>query len=447
MKPDCPPDVAPEPKVPWKRALFWAMYDFANTGYAMIVLALVFPRFYQSYFALGLSPAQQTFYYGLTVTLASLTVALLAPLLGSIGELAGNRKRLLLRFAVLGMGACVALIFVDAGWWWLASLIHILGMVCFYSGNLFFDSMLDIVSTRKSRNLISGMGYSFGYIAGFLLILIIYLVTNNPEALGLADGTQAVKALFGIAAVWWALFAIPLALGIREQPKPDRPPLRQMLASGLKSTWSTFQEVLRIKPVRYFLIAYLFYIDGLNTITTSAANLASTLGFPFEQIYLAFAIVQLAAVPCSILFGVAATRFGARTMLFIAMVIYLGVTLYGATIDPEPLVIGGLAISEMYVLAFLIGCVIGGVQALSRAFFANLIPEGRSVAFFGFYSMIGKSAAILGPAIMGVTALLLDTPNNPTLSTRFGFAAIGLLFILGSCFLWQVKVQRPSQSS
>ncbi|MGF1452527.1 MAG: MFS transporter [Opitutales bacterium] len=422
----------------WRKAACWALYDFANTGYSMIVLALVFPRFYRPFFAAGLPESEKTFWFGVTISVASIIVAILAPFLGSIGEITGTRKRLLLRLAVISMIACASLALVEQGLWWLASLIHIVGLVCFYSANLFFDSMLELVSTRRSRNLVSGIGYASGYFAGFLLILFIAWFTADPPPLGIGDQTLATRLLFVVTAVWWGFFSLPLAIGIREKPKPERPALKAMLERAAVGVKHTFFEIIRIRPVRYFLLAYLFYIDGLNTITITASNLAEAMGFEFAQTIRAFLIVQIAAVPFSILFGFLANRFGAKTLLLIAMVIYLGTTLYGAFIDTEPAVVFGFAISEMYVLALLIGCVIGGVQSLSRSFFANLIPPDKNTAFFGFYSMIGKSAAILGPALLALCAWLFNDPDNPVFSTRVGFGAIGLLFIVGGFFLAKV---------
>lgn len=428
----------------WGRTISWAFYDWANTGYAMIGLALIFPRFYKSFWGAELPPGQQTFYFGLTVSVASLLVALLSPFLGSLAELAGSRKRWLLRFAFVGIVACGLLSLVEAGYWWLASVIHIVGMVSFYSSNIFFDSMLDVVATRKNRNLVSGLGFSFGYTAGFVLIIVIGVVNANPELIGAPDAITANRFLFLFASAWWGLFLMPLAFVFPEKLRDDRPAVRVMLISGLRGAWSTFREILGMPRVRWFLIAYLFYIDGLNTIITSASNLATTMGFEQSEIIAAFAVVQVTAIPCAVGFGLLAQRFGARTMLFVGMAIYIVVTLYGAFLRPRPafeVAVGSwhFAVSEMMVLAMLIGLVQGGVQALSRSYFANLIPEERSVAFFGFYAMIGKSAAVLGPAIFGLSALMFDRSDDPVWSTRVGFGAISILFVIGAFFLTKVR--------
>ncbi len=455
----------------WRQALCWASYDFANSGYSMIVLALVFPRFYRAYFADGLSEAEQTRWFGLTVAAAGLLVALTAPFLGTLGTLLGHRRQLLVRFAGVSMLACVSLSLLSRGDWWLASVIHVVGMACYYSSNLFYDALLDRVSHRANRNLVSALGSALGYVAGLLLIFVIIWFNTAPYPFGLPDADAANRWLFVIAAVWWGVFTIPLAVGLRDPacevatPRPLTEPapaqrlsVAALLSKGqhligaarslLRRTWaevvSTFRDIVAIPSVRYFLIAYLFYIDGVNTITISAANLAEAMQFPFSETVMAFLVVQVVAVPCSLLFGWLANRFGARNLLVVAMGIYLITTLYGANIGREPLVILGASFSPMLGLAVLIGAVIGGVQSLSRSFFANLIPPEKSTAFFGFYSMIGKSAAIFGPLIIAVCAGLFNDPADPVASTRLGFGAVGILFVLGAWFLLKVKPARPS---
>ncbi|WP_309399153.1 MFS transporter [Cerasicoccus maritimus] len=418
-----------------KQTISWAFYDWANTGYAMIVLALLFPNLYNSVYAMDLSDAEQTAWFGRTLSISSLIVAVLAPFLGSIGELGGLRKRLLLFFCSVGVVATASCYFLLHGDYQLASLIYIVGTVSFYSSNIFYDSMLATVSTPAKRHFVSGMGFSFGYSAGFILLGITFVITLNPEKYGFADGFAASRVMYLVAACWWALFTLPLALNIKEQPKPNRPSVWAMITEGATDTWATFKEVIAIKPILWFLLAYLFYIDGVNTIIMTAMNYGTTIGFEKEKIFIAFFVVQIFGVPCAILFGWIGGKIGPRKMIFIAIVIYLGVTAVGATIQPEPFKLFGITMSEMYVLAALIGMVQGGIQALSRSYFTSLIPTGREVSFFGFYSMIGKSAAVMGPWLMGSVALWFNNPEDPTFSTRLGMGSVALLFIIGAAFL------------
>ncbi len=418
-----------------KGALAWALYDWANTGYAMIGLALIFPRLYKTYWGGHLSDADQTFWFTLTVGVSSFCVFILAPILGSIAELGGIRKKLLLRFATVGMIACAGMYLINEGDYLLASLVYLVGTVCFYSANIFFDSMLERVSTAQNRHTISGLGFSFGYAAGFLILVMILGITQFHEELGFASGQTAARFLFVLAAAWWAVFTLPLALRFHEERKYNPHKLARTAQLGLVEAWQTLKEIIRRRNILWFLIAYQCYIDGVNTIITTAANYGSTIGFDEKQIYTAFFCVQIAGVPCALLFGLLGQKIGPRKMIFVAILIYLGVSFFGAFIDTTPIVVFGFNISQIYILAILIGLCQGGIQALSRSYFTSIIPPEKTVAFFGFYSMIGKSAAILGPGLMALSALLFNNPAHPTLSTRIGMGMISLLFLLGAGFL------------
>lgn len=423
-----------------KGAFSWALYDWANTGYAMIGLALIFPQLYKGYWGAGLAADKQTFFFNLTVSLASLAVAVLAPILGSVAELGGLRKRLLLRFAMLGICACGCMALAGKDQYLLASLIYLLGTVSFYCANIFYDSMLERVSETHNRHFVSGLGFSFGYSAGFCILLLSAFLLKNPGWLGLENATGASRALFIFAAIWWAIFTIPLALRLKEGAKPERPPFLKMAQQGFKETWTTLKEIIGQKHILWFLLAYLFYIDGVNTIITTASNYGSTIGFTQAQIITAFFIVQVFGMPCAVLFGLLGQHFGPRRIIFVAILIYLGVTSYGATISPEPLgEVFGFEIYEMYILAALIGMVQGGIQALSRSYYTSIIPPEKNVAYFGFYSMIGKSAAVLGPLLMGLVALVFNDPERPDLSTRLGMGSVALLFIIGAFFLSKAR--------
>ncbi len=420
-------------------SIVWALYDFANTGYAMVALALIFPRLYKTFWGSGLTADKQTFFFNMTVAAASLLVAVLAPLLGNIAELGGIRKKLLLRFATLGIVACGSLHFVGEGDFLIASAIYILGTVSFYSANIFFDSMLADVSTPRNRHFISGLAFSFGYSAGFLILLTAAILLARSESLGFASPIDVSRFLFLFAAAWWALFTLPLVWKFKDERRTNPYGVWQTGLLGIRATWATFKEILGQHQILWFLLAYLFYIDGVNTIITTASNYGSTLGFTEGEIITAFFCVQIAGVPCAVLIGLIAQKTGAKSMLLCAIATYLVVTFYGAFLSTTPRIIFGYAVPDIYILALMIGMVQGGVQALSRSFFTSLIPEGKTVAYFGFYSMIGKSAAILGPMIMGSAALLFYNPDNPTLSTRIGMGSVAILFVIGGLCLLKVK--------
>lgn len=431
----------PEPsRTPFKQTVAWALYDFANTGYSMVGIALIFPRLYQSFWGTGLTPDAQTFWFGITVSAASIIVAILAPFLGALAGVTGRGKVYLLRFAALGILACASLYLVAEGNFLLASAIYILGTVAFYCGNIFFDALLPQVARPGKRHFVSALSFSFGYTAGFFILLATAWLTANPAALGLENTTHALRFLFVFAAVWWAVFTIPLALTL-----PSPPPTSSGVSffaiakSGLREAGATLKAIWQLPTVFWFLLAYLFYIDGVNTVIAVATNFASTLGIEQGAIFTAFFIVQLMGIPCALLFGWLGNRVGARRMLFLAIGIYFGVVSYAYQLSAAPVMIFGFEIREIYLLAALIGSVQGGIQALSRSYFVSIVPADKATAFFGFYSMIGKSAAVLGPALIALTAWLAADPEAPEKSTRLGMASLALLFAVGAVCLIKAR--------
>lgn len=412
----------------WKPALCWALYDWANTVYALVVLAGFYPIFYAEYWARGLSPADQTFWYGLTVSAASITVGVLAPFLGSFAELSGKRKKGLRLCMIIGTTACFSLVLVAPGQFWVASLIYVVGTVCYFSGNLFYDSLLGVVAPPGKQHLVSGLGFSLGYSASTLVLLISLVLLGNHEAWGIESPATVIRGLFVLAAAWWAVFSLPLLLGVHDPAAADSTASMPRARDGFKRTWSTLKDILRRPLVRWFLIAYLFYIDGLNTVITMSINYAKVLGFGSGELLIALLVVQVVGVPSAITFGWLGQRIGPLRMIQAGLVLYLGVTAYGAVLDVNPRELFGFEISDMYILAGLIGLAQGGVQALSRSYFNSIIPADKTTAYFGFYSMIGKSAAIIGPLLMGVVALITDDP-------RYGIAAVSVLFLIGMIFL------------
>lgn len=409
--------------------LRWALYDWANTAFAMAA-ALMFGPIFKAVWCrdAGLPPGDINLYYNLTLSAASLLVAVCAPILAGSAESGGLRMPLLRFFALAGALLTAALGFVPAGAWGLASLVYVLAAMCFYSGNIFFDSLLVAVAAPAHRHTASGLAFSFGYAAGFVILV----------ALGFAGGAVTPPWFFGLSGVWWALFAIPLLLH-REPPVAKRT-FVGMAASGLAEAKRTFLDIWAIRPLRRFLLAYIFYIDGVSTVVATAAYLGAAIGFSTGDVMKAFLIVQIFGVPCALGFGKLAEKVGPRRLIAVALVIYLGVTAYGALLRPGDLTLCGVAVSPFWILAGLVGMVQGGVQALSRSYYASLVPEGRETAFFGFYSMIGKCATVFGPLLSAAACAVVvrfvpAASGDLALLARTGFASLAVLFLLGLVFL------------
>lgn len=411
-------------------ALRWVIYDLGHTGFTMIVMAVLFPILFQNFWAGSLPEHLKTSRYGLTLGIASVFVALMSPVLATIAQAGGLRTILFRILCSVGIVGTALLTFVEKDCWQWASLIYIVAAIGFFGANLFYDSLLIDVTTEKNRHAVSGVAFSVGYIGGVLLLGTIALWTQHWTVLGFETMPDP-RWLFALGAVWWLVFALPLLFRKKKHVGPSNLSWRR----SFRELGETCLAFWRTKNVRWFMLAYFCYIDGVHTIITSAVRYGNALGFSQGDLFIALFIVQVFGVPCALIFGVLGKFFGARPVLFVAIAIYIGVAFYGALMPVEPLMFFGKAISPMFVLAALIGMVQGGVQALSRSYFATIIPPGREVSFFGFYSMIGRCSTVLGPILLSAIAVLMHREDSPLYSTRAGIAGISLLFLLGAVFL------------
>lgn len=428
------------PQKRFSGALRWAIYDVGHTAFSMIVLAVLFPILFNEFWsAPQTAPSDKTFRYSLTLAAASVLVALLSPLLATIAQHGGLRMKFFRVLAGTGIVGMAALAFIDAGFWQAAAVVYVCAAVGFFGANLFYDSLLLDVAAPEKRHFVSGLSFSAGYLGGVILLGVVVVWTQSYGVLGFSERPDP-RLLFGFGAVWWLAFALPL-LTRRERGSAGTPsgggkPSLRAEFSALKETCAAFW---RERRVRSFMLAYFCYIDGVHTIITSAVRYGNALGFSADDLFLALFIVQIFGVPCAVIFGGLGKKFGARTILFVALAVYVGVSLYGALMPAGTLDIFGVGISPMFVLAALIGMVQGGVQALSRSFFATLVPAGREVSFFGFYCMIGRCSTILGPLLIAFIAAVVPAGEDGLFSTRAGIASVALLFIAGALLLSRVK--------
>ena len=417
-----------EPRFNWKKALPWAFYDWANSAYAITVLTGLFPIFFKDYWNPAGTPAtDSTYRLGLANSSAGVIVACLAPVLGAIADRGGARKKFLLFFATLGVLMTASLQFVAKGEWAAALMIYIFGTIGFTGGNIFYDSLLVNVAEEKKFDVVSALGYAMGYLGGGLLFLLNVMMVLHPEKFGLADATQAIRIAFIAVAVWWALFSIPLFLWVKE-PKPatQAQSTGTAIVAGVRQLFQTFQHIRQLKMVGLFLLAYWLYIDGVDTIILMATDYGKSLGFDTNKLIVALLITQFVGFPAALVFGKIGERIGAKTGIFIGLAVYLGVTTWGYFMKHA---------NEFFGMAIVIGLVQGGVQSLSRSLYARLIPRDKAGEFFGFYNMLGKFAAVLGPAIMGTVGKLTGSP-------RLAIFAIAGLFIAGGALLSRVRVEQ-----
>lgn len=410
-------------KDPTRRPILsWAFYDWANSAFATVVMAGFFPVFFKQFWAADLAATDSTFWLGLINSIASLSIVVSAPLLGAIADQAGAKKRFLIGFTLLGVLACGVLFWLAHGLWGMALAIYLLGILGFSGGNIFYDALLVDVAPPGSYERISALGYALGYLGGGLLFAFDVVLTLFPDRFALADSAQAVRLSFLSVAIWWALFTVPVALWVPEGPGRSGPGRASAIRDGLRQLTETLGHIRRLRITFLFLIAYWCYIDGVDTIVRMAVDFGLAIGFEANSLMVALLITQFVGFPAALVFGRLGERWGAKRSILLAIGIYMLVVVGASRMD---------RVEEFYLLAVIIGLVQGGIQALSRAMFARLIPKGQTAEFFGFYNMVGKFAAVLGPILVGLSAAL-------TGDSRLSLFPIMLLFLMGALLLWRV---------
>ena len=432
---------------PEKKAIWgWAMYDWANSAFATTVMAGFFPIFFKQYWSYGTDVNLSTAQLGFGNAVASLLVALLAPILGAIADRSGARKKFLIFFAYFGALMTAALFFVQKGQWTWAILIYGMGIIGFSGANIFYDALLPYVADIDSIDYVSGLGYAMGYLGGGLLFSVNVAMTVMPEIFGLTDAGEAVRYAFVSVALWWAGFSL---FTIFWMPADTLAPsgafpesFGRAVRGGLRQLLETFRTVRRLKTLLLFLAAYWCYIDGVDTVIRMAVDYGMALGFAANDLIPALLMVQFIGFPAALAFGKLGQRWGARKAIFLAIGVYMLVTVWAAMMTEK---------QEFYILAAMIGLVQGGIQALSRSYYSRLIPKHQAAEFFGFYNMLGRFAAIIGPALMGGVGLMVRRilmPADPTAAqriwvgrtaSRWSIASVLVLFILGGTILYFVE--------
>ena len=402
-----------------RRVLSWAFYDWANSAFSTTVMAGFFPLFFKQYWSVGVPVSDSTLMLGSANALASLVVVVLAPLLGAIADQGSARKRFLLYFAMMGIVMTGGLYLVTAGAWLMAIALYVLAVIGFSSANIFYDALLLEVAQEAELDRVSSLGFALGYLGGGVLFALNVLMTLNPQLFGLADTAAAVRVSFLMVAAWWALFSVPVFLFVPEPVRAPSAGLGNSFRNGLRQLGETFARLRLLRQAMLFLLAYWLYIDGVDTIVRMAVDYGLSLGFDANGLIVALLITQFVGFPAAIVFGHLGERYGTRQGIFLAIGIYLVIILWAYQMNRE---------WEFYLLAVAIGLVQGGIQALSRSFYVRLIPRDKPAEFFGFYNMLGKFAAVLGPLLMGAVSVVTGNP-------RLSMLSVALLFVAGALLL------------
>ncbi|MEM6455193.1 MAG: MFS transporter [Acidobacteriota bacterium] len=411
----------------------WALYDWANSAFILVVITAVFPIYYQQVAARTLDPEVATARFGAVTTIALLVVAVLAPLLGALADFLGKRKAIMAAFVGLGVVATASLALVGPDDWVLALVLFALGNLGVSTSFVFYDALLPYIADEDEIDRVSTAGYALGYLGSGLLLIGILAMIQRPAWFGLADTGSATRLGFVLVALWWAVFAVPLFRRVPEPPRTIEAD-EHGAPTGARAALATAVVRLRetaaslrgdYREAAKMLLAMLIYNDGIGTIIRMAAIYATTRGLPQEHVIGAILMVQFVGVPCAFLFGLLAQKIGAKRAILGALVVYMGISVLAYRME---------TVTAFYALAFLVGTVQGGAQGLSRSLFASMVPRHKAAEFFGFFSVFEKFAGIAGPAIF--TAMIWLTG-----SSREAILSVIVFFVVGGALLARVDVE------
>ena len=403
--------------------LAWALYDWANSAFALAVLTAFVPVMLAGTWSDGAPSVVTTFRLGLANGLASLVVVLLAPMLGAMTDQARRRKPWLAVFTILGIVATALLAGIGSGDWQGALFLFVLASVGFFAANSLYDAMLIDVAEPESFDQVSAFGYGLGYLGGALLFTLSVILLARPATFGLESQSAAIQVTFVLVGIWWGVFSLPLLLWVKER-HTGAPPVTGAFMAGLRQLRGTVRSLGADRNLLWFLAAYWLYIDGVYTIIKMAVDYGLSQGLSATDVTGAILLTNFIGFPAAIGFGALGQRLGARQAIYLALGVYIVATLLAVFLT---------TVLEFYALAATIGLVQGGVQSLSRSLYARLIPPDRSGEYFGFFNMLGKFSSMLGPVLAGTAALV-------TGSQRVGILSILVLFVSGLWLLTRVRV-------
>ena len=397
-----------------KKELSWVLYDVGNSAFVMLSTALI-----PVYFASIADPGSSVVVaWGYAETVASLVLALLMPVLGSLADLAGNKKKFLVGFAGTGAVACAALGVPEHALAFLV--VYVIAAIMLNGSMVFYDAFLVDATTEERYDKVSSHGYAWGYIGSCIPFVACLAVVLGGSSFGI-DAKLGMKIAFIITAVWWVIFTVPVVKNVKQlHGKKRSDHVLRTTISGLKGT---VKSIMKDKRLLFFMLAFFFYIDGVHTVIKMSTSYGTDLGIDSTQLVLALLVTQFVAFPSAIAYGRLAGRFGTKRMLLIAVFAYFCITLFAAFFLRSA--------AEFWVLAVCVGLFQGGIQALSRSEFGKLIPKENANEYYGFFDIFGKYATIMGTLLVSVFTQL-------TGSSSYGVLSVAVLFIVGFVLLWKM---------
>ncbi len=397
----------------------WVLYDVGNSAFTLLVSTLI-PIFFS--LIAGEKDASATVYLGYATSIATAVVALLGPVLGAISDLRGMRRRIFSAALLIGALGCAVLGFVQHWIWFLV--LFVLAKSAYSLSLVVYDSMLCDVTEKERMDEVSSRGYAWGYIGScipFILCVLVY-VLYEPSMLGVIGLTPAMIAIFLLTAVWWVACSFPLWKSYKQERfvEPGCHPVK----AGLKSLGGTFKELVRRKHILLFLIAFFFFIDGVYTIIDLAVAYGTDLGLNSAMLLLALLVTQVVAFPAAILLGMLSRKVRPEYLIIVCIAAYFAITVYAIFLKEE---------YQFWILAVCVGLFQGTIQAMSRSYFAKIIPTEKAGEYFGVYDIFGKGASFMGTFLVALVADITGREN-------LGVGALAVMFAIGlALFIFAVR--------
>lgn len=388
----------------------WVLYDVGNSAFTMLA-ATIFPIYFDQLAGkAGISSVNYLAYWGYAASICTLLVAILGPTLGAVADTKNYKKNIFTVFLVIGVAGCIVLGFLSSWIWFLG--VFILAKTGYSSSLIFYDAMLPDVTKHERMDVVSSQGFAWGYIGSCIPFIAALGVVLGAKKLGLGVQTSMVLA-FTITALWWFLSAIPLLISYKQKFYAETG--RHVIKNSFVRLGHTFKDISRKKHVLLFLLAFFFYIDGVYTVIDMATAYGKALGLDSQGLLLALLLTQIVAFPCVLIFSRLSRKIASTTIIGICILAYLGIAIYAYGLDTQ---------RDFWILAILVGMFQGTIQALSRSYFAKIIPAEKAGEYFGIYDICGKGASIFGTAFVSVLSQLTGSVN-------MGVGALSVMFLVG----------------
>ena len=389
----------------------WILYDVGNSAFTMMVSTLI-PIYFNALAGdAGISSTNYLAYWGYAGSVATLLTAIIGPVFGTIADRKDTKKRVFLVSLIVGAAACILMGFA---WSYLAFLvIYVLSKVSYSSSLVFYDAMLPETTTEDRMDNVSSQGYAWGYIGScvpFIVCIVIYVMSSM---LGLLPTRVSMVLVFLITAVWWVGMSVPLLKTYKQEQYVEA--RGNPFVQSFKQLGGTFKSIRQEKHIFLFLLAFFLFIDGVYTIIDMAVAYGTAVGLDTTGLLIALLVTQFVAFPCAIIFGRLAAKYDTGKLIRICICAYTCITVFAIFLAHQ---------WQFWVLAVCVGMFQGGIQALSRSYFAKIIPPEKSGEYFGFYDICGKGASVVGTTVMGLVSQVTGNIN-------YGVGAIAIFFLIG----------------